>query len=129
MNRWRRLRDDRGAASVELAVAAPLLLFLLLAIIQFAVWSHASHIAQASASHGLAAARVHGATADDGDAAAVTLLNELGDGPLTEPRVTVRRTDDAVTVRVTGHAATVLPGVRLPVRADAAGPVEIWTDG
>jgi Flp pilus assembly protein TadG len=46
------LRGDRGAVSVELVLATPLLLLMLLAIVQFALWSHATHIAQAAASQG-----------------------------------------------------------------------------
>src|SRR4051794_21902947 len=58
----RRLRGDRGAVTVELVIATPLLLLMLLAIVQFALWSHATHIAQAAASQGLAAARVQNGT-------------------------------------------------------------------
>jgi Flp pilus assembly protein TadG len=63
----RLLRDDRGSATVELALATSALLLILLSIVQFALWSHATHVAQAAASHGLAAARVQDGTAADGD--------------------------------------------------------------
>src|SRR3954447_6617897 len=49
--RWeprRGRRVESGSVSVELVVATPLLL-LLLCIVQFAVWWHANHVAQAAA--------------------------------------------------------------------------------
>ena len=67
---WRRvrraLRGDRGSVSAELVIATPLLLLMLLAIVQFALWSHATHIAQAAASQGLAVARSQNGTAAAG---------------------------------------------------------------
>ncbi|MGH3185480.1 MAG: TadE/TadG family type IV pilus assembly protein, partial [Streptosporangiaceae bacterium] len=40
--RW---RDERGSATAELVIATPLLLLLILAIVQFALWEHATHVA------------------------------------------------------------------------------------
>ena len=47
--RWRRVaaRPDAGAATAELVIAMPLLLFLVMAVIQAGVWMHATHVAQA----------------------------------------------------------------------------------
>jgi hypothetical protein len=105
-------------------IATPLLLFMLMGIVQFAVWSHAEHVAQAAAAQALAAARVDGGTAAAGTAQARQLLAELASGPLRDPEVDVSRTATAVTVRITGTATPVVPLLRLPVRAEAAGPVE-----
>ncbi|HEY3709387.1 MAG TPA: TadE/TadG family type IV pilus assembly protein, partial [Amycolatopsis sp.] len=58
----RALRGDQGEVTVELVIATPLLLLALLAIIQFAVWSHATHVAQAAASQALATARTQDGT-------------------------------------------------------------------
>ncbi|MDQ3885870.1 MAG: pilus assembly protein, partial [Actinomycetota bacterium] len=63
-------------------IATPLLLLMLLAIVQFALWSHATHIAQAAASQGLAAARAQHAAAA-GSAGAQQMLDQLARGPLT----------------------------------------------
>ena len=54
-------RDERGAVTPELALTVPALLLLILLIAQFAIWAHATHIAQAAASQALSAARVQGA--------------------------------------------------------------------
>ncbi len=122
--RFRRaLRGDRGSVSVELVIATPLLLFMLLAIIQFALWSHAEHIAQAAASQGLAAARVQDGTAAAGSASAQQMLDQLDSGPLTGASVNADRSATA-TVRISGTATSVVPFLHLPVHAEAVGPVE-----
>ena len=123
-----RLRvDERGSASAELVVAMPLLLLMLLGIVQFAVWSHATHIAQAAASQGLAATRAHNGTAGAGQIAAQQVLDQLADGPLTHPHIQVHRGIETASVRISGRAAQVIPLIRLPVRAEAAGPLENWS--
>ena len=47
--RRRRASADHGAGSAELAVATPLLMLLVLLVVQFAVWAHATGVAQATA--------------------------------------------------------------------------------
>ncbi len=118
------LHGDRGAVSAELVIITPLILVMLLVIVQFALWSHATHIAQAAASQGLAAARAHHGTTAAGAARARQLLDQLARGPLTGARVSVERTATTATIRITGTAIAVVPFLTLPVRADVAGPVE-----
>src|SRR5262245_29926332 len=120
----RLLREDRGSGTVEVALATTALLLILLAIVQFALWSHATHIAQAAASQGLAAARVQDGTAADGDVAAQRMLDQLGGGPLINTDVASSRDATAASVRVTGEATSFVPLLRLPVHAEAIGPVE-----
>ncbi|UJW32625.1 pilus assembly protein [Saccharothrix sp. AJ9571] len=120
----RALNGDRGEVTVELVIATPLLLLALLGIIQFALWSHATHVAQAAASQALAAARVQNGTASSGHTAGERLLDDLANGPLRERHLTVSRGATAVSVSIRGEAAAVLPGLRLPVHAEAAGEVE-----
>lgn len=117
-------RGDRGAVTADLVIAIPLLLLLPLAIVQFALWSHATHVAQVAASHGLAAARAQNGTAAAGTASAQRMLDQLARGPLTGPRVTSDRTATSATVRISGTATSVLPFLTLPVYAEATGPVE-----
>lgn len=127
MLRLRRiLRGDRGAVSTELVIATPLLMLLLLVIVQVALWSHATHIAQAAASQGLATARVQDGTAAAGVTSAQHLLDQLADGPLTNPTVNADRTPTTASVHIRGTATSLLPFLTLPVTADAAGPVERW---
>lgn len=116
-------RRERGAASAELAVATPLLLLLVLLIVQFAVWLHAVHIADAAVDQALADARARGGTATAGRAQARMVLAEIG-GVLVDPTVRVTRGAATARVVVSGTAETVVPGLSLPVRATAQGPVE-----
>ena len=118
------LRHDRGAVSAELVIAVPLLLVLLLAIVQFALWSHATHIAQAAAAQGLSAARAQDGTAHAGVAKAQQLLDQLARNSLTGTSINAERTVESASVRISGTSTTVVPFLRLPVHAEAAGPVE-----
>jgi Flp pilus assembly protein TadG len=118
------LQDDRGAASADLVLFTPLLLLALLTIVQFVLWSHATHIAQAAASQGLAVTRAQNGTAAAGTASAQQLLDQLARGPLTGASVNADRSTESASVRITGTARAVVPFLRLPVHAEAVGPVE-----
>jgi len=123
---WTRrvLRGERGAVSAELVIATPLLVLVLLAIVQFALWSHATHIAQAAASHGLATARAQNGTSAAGTAGARQILDQLAAGPLRGATVSVERGAASASVRISGTATPVVPWLSLPVHAEAVGPVE-----
>jgi Flp pilus assembly protein TadG len=115
---------ERGSASAELVLAVPLLLLLVLLTAQFAVYLHATHIAQAAAAQALAAARAEGGSAAAGQAEATNVLDQLGRSVLAGPRVSVDRGPAQARAEVVGTAQAVVPGLRLPVRAVAHGPVE-----
>jgi len=120
----RALAGERGEVTVELVIATPLLLLALLAIVQFALWSHATHIAQAASAEGLAAARTQDGTAAAGRTAAQRLLDDLAQGPLRSSHVEVTRTATSASASVQGEVVAVLPGVHLHVHAEIAGKVE-----
>lgn len=120
----RMLRGDRGSVTAEMVIATPLLLLMLLAIVQFALWSHATHIAQTAASQGLSVARAQNGTADEGRVESQRMLDQLARGPLADINVSADRTATSASIRITGTATSVIPFLRLPVRAEAAGPVE-----
>lgn len=120
----RALCGDGGSVGAELVVATPLLLLMLLAIVQFALWSHATHIAQAAASQGLAAARAQNGTSASGTARARQLLDQLAAGPLRGTVVSADRGAATASVRISGTATPVMPWLHLPVHAEAVGPVE-----
>jgi Flp pilus assembly protein TadG len=120
----RYLRGDRGSVSAELVVATPLLLLMLLTIVQFALWSHATHIAQTAASQGLAVARAQNGTAAAGRTSAQQILDQLARGPLADPSVSVDRTATEASIRISGTATALLPFMTLPVHAEVVGPVE-----
>jgi Flp pilus assembly protein TadG len=123
----RQLRRDRGSASAELVIATPLLLLLILGIVQFALWEHATHLAQAAAAQGLAAARVQGGTTTGGQTETRQVLTQLGSGVLIDPTISAQRTGTLISVTVRGHTEPVLPFLHLPVTVTVTGPVEQFT--
>jgi Flp pilus assembly protein TadG len=117
-------RTDDGAVTAELVVAMPLLMVLLLGVVQFALWQHAGHVAQAAARAGATAARLEGGTEDAGRSRAEHVLDVVAGGVLDSTAVRVVRDQDRAWVEVTGRAESVVPGLHLPVRATAEGRVE-----
>ena len=110
--------------AAELVIATPLLLLLILGVIQFALWEHATNLAQAAAQQGLSVARLQGESAQAGTAETRSVLDQLGTGVLIGPQVTTARTATVTTVVVSGHAESIVGIFSLPVRATAAGPTE-----
>jgi Flp pilus assembly protein TadG len=119
-----RLRGDRGAGAAEVVIAVPLLMLLILAIVQFAVWAHASEVAQATAEEALAAARVQGSSAAAGQQRAQQVLGQIGSAVLVSPQVAVTRTANSATVQISATAEQVIPFFRMPVHVTVTGPVE-----
>lgn len=123
------LRGQRGSVSAELVITMPVLLLMVLAVVQFALWQHATHVAQAVAQQALAAGRVEGgsqqAALSEGDSA----LSQLGSGTLVGPKVIVTTGAATMSVVVSGMAEGVLPFIKLPVHAVASGPPERFTTG
>lgn len=119
-------RADEGAATAETAVATPLLMLLILLIVQFAVWAHAVHVAQATAAEALAAARVEDGSAAAGRRRAERVRAQIGRRVLARATITVTRGADTAQVEVSGDAPRVvpLPFLQFPVRANASGPLE-----
>jgi Flp pilus assembly protein TadG len=120
---------DGGAASAEMVIATPLLMLIILLAVQFGIWAHATHIAQATAAEALAAARVRGGTDAAGRQRAQQVLTQIGSPVLASPDIAISRTAAAVTVHITGTAERVLPlpGVALPVAVTVTGPIERLT--
>lgn len=107
----------------------PLVLTVVLLLAQAALYLHADHIAQATASHALAATRVQDGTAGAGQNEADYVLDRLGRGPLRDVHVTVNRGEEHAEVQISGTASSVLPFLHLPVRARSAGPLEEFKPG
>lgn len=121
----RRLRtDQRGAGATEIVIITPLLLFMIMLIAQFALYMHASHIAQAAASEALSAARVSGGSAAAGTTEGQQVLAQLGNGPLHATSVNVVRGNTQASVTITGTVVNVIPFMDLTVHAEAVGPID-----
>ncbi len=115
---------EGGAATAELVIAIPLLLLLVLLVVQFALWQHAVHVADAAAQEGARAARLQGGTAAEGEARARVFLAQLSPTILAHPEVVARRDADSARVEVAGEALVLVPGLHLPVRVASQGSVE-----
>jgi Flp pilus assembly protein TadG len=122
-----RARDQRGEATTELVLVTPVLLLLISFVLQFALWYHASHVAESAAQEGVRAARALGGTAEAGQQTAEHFLAETGPKVVTGPTVTAIRDADSARVEVRGHAPTLVPGLRLAVTATAESPTERLT--
>jgi Flp pilus assembly protein TadG len=120
--------DERGSVSAELVIATPLLLLLIMSVVQFAIWEHATHVADAVAQQGLAVGRLQGESAAAGQAEAQSVLNQLGTGVLISPEITATKTAATTTLVVTGRAESIIGLFSLPVKATATGPTEAYTN-
>ncbi len=117
-------RDQTGSATLQTVLVMPLLLLVITAIVQFALWYHASHIAIAAAQDGARAARVEGGTSQTGRVRAQQVIDQLGTRVLNNTTVTVTRDAEMARVEVRGLAPELVPGLRLPVHAVSAGKTE-----
>ncbi len=100
----------------------PVVIALVLAPFQIALWWYGQQIAEGAARESIDAAQVEQATAADGEQAAQRFLAATGN--LTETKITVTRDTETVTAEVTGRAARLLPGFAWSVTARAQAPVE-----
>jgi Flp pilus assembly protein TadG len=118
------LNDESGVATVEAVLVFPVLLLLVMVIFQFALWYHASGLATAAAQDGARAARVEGATAQDGRDRANALLDQTGRSILQRRQVIVSRTLMMARVEVRGTCIPLVPGLHLPIDAVAESSTE-----
>ena len=119
---------DRGSATLEVSILAPVLLLVVFTIIQVGLWSYARSLALGAAQEGVAAGRAYQASAEAGRARAQAFLDATAGDSLVGSVVTTSATAGSLRVEVTGRALSVLPGVPgLPVRQRAEGPLERFT--
>jgi hypothetical protein len=121
---WARERRDRGSATIEALIATVLVAALISFIFQMCVWAHAHHMAAAAAQVALATGRAEDGTAASASGTGAESLGRNAGGSLTDAQITVAADGETVTVTVTGEAASLIPGLDLPVEATAQGPVE-----
>ena len=120
----RRPEAERGSATTEVVLLTPVLMFLVMAIVQFGLWFHAQHVAQAAADQGVRAARSNGSTAEEGRQRAEDFLDSAAPTLIADPIVVAGREGDLASVTVDGTATALVPGLSLTVHAEATSPVE-----
>jgi Flp pilus assembly protein TadG len=105
----RRGERDRGSSSVEFAILFPIIVALLFAGPQLALWYFAREAADAAAHAGARAASISGAAGGAGQEAADQYLARLGTGAITHYSVAEQATATTVTVHVTAEVPNVIP--------------------
>ena len=118
----RRVRDERGMTTIQVAILFPVVLFWIMLIVQYGLWWHAKQVANAAAAEAVDAAQVSTGSARDGEDAAASYLAQSGN--LDNITVTVSREPTVVTVEVRGDAPQLVPGFAWSVTARSAAPVE-----
>lgn len=139
----RRGSEDSGTSAIELAILAPLLLVLIFGIIQIALWAYGRSVALQAAQEGVSQIRLiqpSDPNADQEVAAAVadtaSYASRLGGQGLLGPTVAPPVFDTPelgvptkVTVSVTGHVISLLPGWNFTVTRSASGELERFRSG
>lgn len=107
-----------------MTIAFPVLMLLVLLVIQFGLWYHAGNVAEAAAQEGVRATRVSGGSAADGQQRAEAFMADNAPSLVGDRTVTVSRTTEIARVEVSGSLAAIVPGLQLPVHAEAESPTE-----
>ncbi|MEP7046172.1 MAG: TadE/TadG family type IV pilus assembly protein [Ilumatobacteraceae bacterium] len=115
---------DRGSASLTIVLLAPLLLVLMFAGFQAAMWNHARTEARVIARE--TAVLVARDRLPSPQAVVVAAASLADDSVLTGVDVEVHSTADLVIVTITGNAPGVLRGTSSAVRVTAAVSLEGW---
>jgi Flp pilus assembly protein TadG len=126
MSRIRRIRDERGALSIEFLLVISALMLVFLLMLQYAMQAHAHRVAQAAAEEALAAASAYDGSVPAGETAGNHYISDLGS--LSNGNVTVTRIGDTATVTVTGDGQQVLPFVPVHVSVHLEGPIEHFVE-
>ena len=117
-------RTDRGSATVEVAVALPVVMLLLMLVVQAGVYFHTRAVATTAAHKGLDALRVEEGSTSGARAATEDFLDR--NAPALDSRtVDVDRTSETAEVTVSGDVVSLIFGVDLfPIRVTATAPIE-----
>jgi Flp pilus assembly protein TadG len=110
-------------------VCLPLAVFVIMLIIQAGAFYHAQQVAKMAADRAVAVARTENGTAGFGQDQADRVLHTVGDGSLTDARVTVTRASGQVTVTIKADAPHFMPLWPSRVTVASTGPVEAFDDG
>lgn len=103
------MKDDRGEATLELALVVPTLMLLVLGILQFGLVYHGRHVAGVAAQEAARLAAAEGSDLELGKARALEVLS-AGLGAMAEhPEVRVHSDADYVRVRVDATMRGILP--------------------
>jgi Flp pilus assembly protein TadG len=116
--------DDRGSATIEMAIAFPVVIALLMMVVQAGVYFHTRAVATTAAHKGLDALRVEEGSTPAAVAATEDFLDRNA-AALDSRVVGVDRTGEMAEVTVSGDVVSLIFGVDLfPVTVTATAPIE-----
>jgi Flp pilus assembly protein TadG len=110
--------------SIQLVILLPALFAVMFLGMQAALFYHARSVAIAAAQEGARAASAESGTRSDGVAAADAFVSDAGGDVLSSVSVTADQTATTVTVTVTGHSLSVIPGWTPRIEQSASLPTE-----
>ncbi len=109
---------------VEAVIVIPVLMVVLLAVVQCALWAHAGQVVGLAASEGDRTARSMNAGPAAGVARARSIVSGPGGDLASSDVVSEILPGDLVRITVTGRAVAILPGLSLPVSSAVVGPIQ-----
>lgn len=119
----KRINAERGSTVVAFSILAPLVIFMILAIVQVAIVSHVRHVATLAATAGASEAAAYDGTSADGQNRAEAQLANAS-GWVESPAVTATRSTTQATVTVRADAYQILPMGNWQVQVERTQPVE-----
>lgn len=123
-----RRRGQDGMTSLEVVILFPLMIMLIMAVTQTALWYFARAAALAAARSGANVGSSYGSTPGDGAAAADRFAAaQAGDMLGGEHASPGGSTPDSVHITVTGDAISLVPGLPIHVSQSAQQPIEKFT--
>jgi Flp pilus assembly protein TadG len=126
IQRLRRSNRDDGYSVLEAAIVLPVVFFLLMIIVQWAIVWHARSVASAAAQEGLRTTAAYQSTAAAGKADTINYLTQVAPHALPKPQITVTRNATTASVRVHASVMTVIPFGHFSVNESVSGPVETY---
>lgn len=105
----RRIRTERGTASLELALVAPALMLLVLGVVQFGLWYHAEHVARTAALEAARTAAAEDGTTDAARGRGLVVLDAGLGRAAQDPSVDVDVGSETARVVVTARIGGLLP--------------------
>ncbi len=123
------MKDNEGGnAPVEFVLIFPVLLVMFFGIVQGALWYQGQNIAHAAASAAYNNARASNGTVGSGVTAGNQVIAQHS-GSLNGASIFVDRNANFVSVTVTGHSSTFIPGLTgPPITQTVSGPTERWVN-
>jgi Flp pilus assembly protein TadG len=119
-------RSEDGNTSIQNIILMPMLFLVIFAIVQAGIYYHALNTARSIANGAVQVTRLEGGTEAAGRSEAAARMAAVGPALLGGTTVSVSRTPEQATVTIDGTVRSMIPGLTLPIRSTATGPVERW---